>query len=189
MNILVIDNYDSFTYNLAHYLEPLCSSVKVRRNDQVDTQEISNYQRIVYSPGPGVPAESKVMHEILEKWGTQIPILGICLGHQAIVEFFGGKLTNLEKPLHGRNIQSYQKSPSDIIFRAVPQKFDTGRYHSWGIKEEDMPAVLQTTAMDDYGFVMGLKHYTYNIRGLQFHPESILTPEGKTMLNNWIKLC
>lgn len=189
MNILVIDNYDSFTYNLVHYLKPLCSSVEVRRNDQVDTQGINKYQRIVYSPGPGIPSESKIMHKILEKWGTQKPILGICLGHQAIVEFFGGQLTNIEEPLHGRNIPSYQKSPGDVIFRSVPKKFDTGRYHSWGVKQEDMPAVLQTTAMDNYGFVMGLKHYTYNIRGLQFHPESILTPEGKTMLNNWVKLC
>ena len=189
MNILLVDNYDSFTYNLVHYLEPLCNTIEVKRNDQVDTREIGKYQRIIYSPGPGIPAESKIMEEILQTWGKQIPILGICLGHQAIVEFFGGKLTNLEEPLHGRKIASSQKSPSDVIFRSVPENFDTGRYHSWGVKQQDMPSVLQTTATDKYGLVMGLKHYTYNIRGLQFHPESILTPQGQTMLKNWIELC
>ena len=189
MNILVIDNYDSFTYNLVHFLEPMGKKVEVRRSDDISAEAISNYERVVYSPGPGLPSESKIMYDILQKWGKQIPILGICLGHQAIVEFFGGTLTNLEEPLHGRCIQSYQTNGNDLIFRSVPTKFDTGRYHSWGVKQEDLPSVLQPTAIDTYGYIMGLKHHMYNIRGLQFHPESVLTPQGKTILKNWIDLC
>jgi anthranilate synthase component 2 len=189
MNILVIDNYDSFTYNLVHFLEPMGKKVEVKRPDEIITEDITNYERVVYSPGPGVPSESKIMYDILQKWGKSIPILGICLGHQAIVEFFGGTLTNLNEPLHGRNIQSHQTNGSDLIFRSVPTTFDTGRYHSWGVKQEDLPSVLQPTAMDRNGYVMGLKHHMYNIRGLQFHPESVLTPQGKTILKNWIELC
>ncbi len=189
MDILIIDNYDSFTYNLVHFLEPMVKKTEVRRSDEISAETINNYGRIVYSPGPGLPSESKIMYEILQKWGKQVPILGICLGHQAIVEFFGGSLTNLEDPLHGRNIQSYQTNGSDLIFRSVPTIFDTGRYHSWGVKQADLPSVLQPTAMDRNGYVMGFKHHMYNIRGLQFHPESVLTPQGKTMLKNWIELC
>jgi anthranilate synthase component 2 len=189
MNILVIDNYDSFTYNLVHFLEPMGKNVEVYRSDEISADAIGSYERVVYSPGPGLPSESKIMYDILQKWGKQIPILGICLGHQAIVEFFGGTLTNLEEPLHGRSIQSYQTNGSDLIFRSVPTTFETGRYHSWGVKQEDLPSVLQPTAIDNNGYVMGLKHHMYNIRGLQFHPESVLTPQGKTILKNWIELC
>lgn len=189
MHILVIDNYDSFTYNLVHYLETMCEQVDVIRNDMIALQEIERYDRIVYSPGPGIPSESEVMFKILHNYADCKPILGICLGHQAIAEFFGGSLTNLDHPLHGRSIPSFQSGRQDPLFQNIPESFDTGRYHSWGIRRKNMPSTLQITAMDDFGYVMGLKHQLYNIRGLQFHPESVLTPYGKTMLQNWIEFC
>jgi len=189
MKIVVIDNYDSFTYNLVHYLEPLCNEVKVFRNNEVTAGQLADYDRIVYSPGPGLPSEANIMYDILQHWGSHKPILGICLGHQAIVEFFGGKLSNLDAPLHGRNIPSCKTSKDEAFFRSVPEQFETGRYHSWGVKKHDLPQSLIATATDTYDYVMGLTHRSLNIRGVQFHPESVLTPHGRTMLKNWIAYC
>jgi len=186
MNILVIDNYDSFTYNLVHYLEPMAEKVDVVRNDRVDLSGVQVYHRVVFSPGPGLPRESGIMFDILDRYGEKIPILGICLGHQAIIEFYGGSLENLHDPLHGRSIKT-TVIKDDELFKGIDRTFACGRYHSWAARPQEIPDSLEIKAMDGQGYVMAVKHRRLPIRGLQFHPESAMTPDGHQMLENWME--
>ncbi|KQC32881.1 anthranilate synthase subunit II [Nonlabens sp. YIK11] len=183
-NILVIDNYDSFTYNLVHYLEDLEANVTVMRNDKIAPKECLAYDAIILSPGPGIPREAGKLMEIIDTVKDTVPILGICLGHQAITEAFGGTIINLEKVYHG--IATIMEHDNSAFFNDVDQQFEAGRYHSWNAQESDFPDVLQITARDENGQIMALKHKDLPIYGVQFHPESVMTPQGKTMLKNFL---
>jgi anthranilate synthase component 2 len=183
--ILVIDNYDSFTYNLVHYLEELGCEVIVKRNDQLSLEEVDAFDKIVLSPGPGIPDEAGLLKQIIEKYAPTKSIFGVCLGQQAIAEVFGGSLINLDEVYHGiaTKIKIIKK---DVIFEGIPQEIEVGRYHSW-VVNPDLPEVLEATSLDENGQIMSLRHKTYDVRAVQFHPESVLTPEGKKMLENWLK--
>jgi anthranilate synthase component 2 len=167
----------------------MVDNLEVKRFDKVNIDALTNFDRIVFSPGPGIPGEYPIMSDILKRYGKEKNILGICLGHQAIVEFFGGKLTNLSDPLHGLTIPVMKTSHEDPILNDIPEIFQTGRYHSWAAHKSDIPKELLTTAIDDNEMVMSTKHKTLNIRGIQYHPESVMTSYGKKMLNNWIISC
>jgi len=186
MHILVIDNYDSFTYNLVHYLEDLDCEVTVKRNDQLTIEEVADYDKIVLSPGPGIPDEAGLLKPIIAAYAKTKPILGVCLGHQAIGEVFGGTLTNLDKVYHGV-ATPIQVLVDDPLFDGLGKEFEVGRYHSW-VVEKPLPDELILLAEEDHGQVMAMKHKKYNMYGVQFHPESILSPEGKQLLNNWLKM-
>lgn len=186
MRILVIDNYDSFVYNIVHILrnEPDVE-VDVIYNDQIDIAAINHYDKILLSPGPGIPSEAGQLMEVIERFATEKPILGVCLGHQALAEHFGGSLTNLEQPLHG--VQSeLSTTQHDYLFEEAPDSFQIGHYHSWVVNPEHLEE-MEVMAEDERGNVMAIKHTHYDIRGVQFHPESILTEHGKQLLQNWIK--
>lgn len=183
-NILLIDNYDSFTFNLVHYLEDLDVNVTVVRNDKITPQECEKYDAVVLSPGPGIPSEAGNLIKIIEHMKDRKPLLGICLGHQAITEVFGGKIINLEKVYHG--ISTQMTHTGNEIFNNIDSPFEAGRYHSWAAQNESFPSALEITATDENGQIMALKHKELPIYGLQFHPESIMTPKGKTMLKNFI---
>jgi len=182
--VLVIDNYDSFTYNLVHYLEDLGCEVEVRRNDKLELDEVAAYDRIVLSPGPGIPDEAGLLKEIIARYAPEKRIFGVCLGQQAIAEVFGGSLVNLDRVYHGvaTEIGVVQQ---DYIFRGLPQRLQVGRYHSWVVHPQ-LPDCLEATALDDHGEVMALRHRHYDVRAVQFHPESVLTPRGKEILANWL---
>jgi anthranilate synthase component 2 len=186
MKVLVIDNYDSFTYNLVHYLEDLGAEVTVFRNDEFDFEEAEPFQKILLSPGPGIPDEAGLLKPLIEKYAASKSILGICLGQQAIAEVFGGSLINLNKVHHGiaTNISIIA---DDILFDDLPATINVGRYHSWAVSK-NLPDVLEATATDDNGEIMSLRHKHFNVRAVQFHPESILTPDGKKILSNWLAL-
>lgn len=186
MNILVIDNYDSFTFNLVHYLEELDCTVTVKRNDQFELDEVAHYDKIVLSPGPGIPDEAGLLKAIIKKYAKSIPMLGVCLGHQAIAEVFGGTLTNLSTVFHGV-ASEMTVVQDDIIFEGLPQRFDVGRYHSW-VVNKPLPDGFVLLAEEENGQVMAFKHEKYPIYGVQFHPESVLTPHGKQLLKNWVAL-
>ena len=183
--ILVIDNYDSFTYNLVHYLEDLDCEVTVYRNDEFDIDEIAVFDKILLSPGPGIPDEAGLLKAVIEKYAPTKSILGVCLGQQAIGEVFGGKLTNLEKVYHGVATK-VTKTEDDFIFNDLPNEFEVGRYHSWVISNENLPTDLIVTSIDKNGEIMSMKHAHFDIRGVQYHPESVLTPYGKKILENWL---
>lgn len=184
MKVLVIDNYDSFVFNLVHYLEELGCEVTVKRNDQLSLCEPDKYQKIVLSPGPGIPDEAGLMKQIIEKYAPTKSILGVCLGQQAIGEVFGGKLINLDKVYHGV-ATPVTIIEDDILFKNMPKKFEVGRYHSW-VVQSPLPEDLIITSVDENGQIMSLRHKKYDVRGVQYHPESVLTPFGKTILLNWI---
>ena len=186
MKIIVIDNYDSFTYNLVHYLEELKCEVTVKRNDQVNIKEIEKFDKIVLSPGPGIPNEAGLLKEIISSFFNTKSILGVCLGHQAIAEVFGAELVNLKTVYHGvaTDINIIKEDP---LFNDLPNPLKVGRYHSWVVKEP-LPDDLEALAYDQNGQVMAFKHKMYNLRGVQFHPESILTEHGKDLLKNWLKI-
>ncbi|MBL7884606.1 MAG: aminodeoxychorismate/anthranilate synthase component II [Bacteroidia bacterium] len=189
MNILLLDNYDSFTYNISHYVEAVCSQaiVDIKRNDELSIEQVKNYDRIILSPGPGLPSNAGVLIELIKKYYTTKPILGICLGHQAIAEAFGGSLLNLSKVHHG--IKSGLKIiEHDYLFKNIPAKINVGRYHSWVVDKNSLPNELLCTAVDDNDNIMAMRHKHYNIHSVQFHPESILTDYGKVMIENWINL-
>ena len=183
--ILVIDNYDSFTYNLVHYLESLDCEVTVYRNDEFDIDEIAAFDRIVLSPGPGIPEEAGLLKEVIRVYGATKNILGICLGQQAIGEVFGGKLLNLDRVYHGVATQISTVVDDEILFQGFDSHFEVGRYHSW-VVQSPLPDDLEATSIDENGQIMSLRHRSYNVRGVQFHPESVLTPNGKKMLENWL---
>jgi len=182
--ILVIDNYDSFTYNLVHYLEDLDCEVTVKRNDQLSLEEVDAFEKIVLSPGPGIPDEAGLLKEIIAKYAPTKSIFGVCLGQQAIGEVFGGSLINLDEVYHGIATQ-IQIIKEDVIFAGIPKEIEVGRYHSW-VVNPDLPEALEATSVDENGQIMSLRHKTYDVCAVQFHPESVLTPHGKKILENWI---
>ncbi len=185
MQLAVIDNYDSFTFNLVHYFEDLGASVTVFRNDEFDLKELDAFDKIVLSPGPGLPNEAGLLKEVIQTYATTKSILGICLGLQAIGEVFGGTLINLEKVYHGvaTKIKIIEE---DSIFKNIPDQIEVGRYHSWVISNDNFPPNLIITSVDENKQIMSVKHSHFDVRGMQFHPESILTPFGKKILKNWL---
>lgn len=183
--ILVIDNYDSFVYNLVHYLEELDCQVTVLRNDQLELEDVENYDKILLSPGPGIPEEAGLLKAIIQKYAPTKSILGVCLGQQAIGEVFGGKLGNLASVFHGVATPINICVDDEVLFTGLPKNIQVGRYHSWVVLKE-LPDVLIATSFDETGQVMSLRHRNYDVRGVQFHPESVLTPEGKKMIENWV---
>ena len=202
MKILVFDNYDSFTYNLVHLVEKIMhSKPDVFRNDQLPLEKVKEYDKIILSPGPGIPSEAGLLLPLIKEYASSKPILGVCLGHQAIGEAFGGKLINLETVYHGvaTNIkvgnrklkienemnQTYPISQS-FLFNDLPSQLEVGRYHSWIVSDENFPEELEVTARDHNNYIMALQHRKYDIQGVQFHPESVLTPEGEKIMGNWL---
>ncbi|MFC5044549.1 anthranilate synthase component II [Aquimarina hainanensis] len=184
--ILVIDNYDSFVYNLVHYLEDLGCEVTVKRNDQLALEEIAPYQKILLSPGPGIPDEAGLLKKIIEKYADTKSIFGVCLGQQAIGEVFGGALTNLDQVYHGVATPVTVSVDDEVLFQGLETSFEVGRYHSWVVTDKNLPACLEATSYDENGQIMSLRHKELDVRGVQFHPESVLTPDGKKMLQNWV---
>lgn len=183
--VLVIDNYDSFVYNLVHYLEEFEADVSVYRNDEINLEHVNNFDKILLSPGPGVPDEAGQLKKVIEEFYEHKPILGVCLGLQAIVEVFGGSLKNLKQVYHGIATPAHLLDPKDMLFKNIPEKFEVGRYHSW-CSNQEIPEVLKVTAVDDQDEIMAIRHKSLPIHAVQFHPESVLTPYGKEMIKNWI---
>ena len=193
MKLLVFDNYDSFTYNLVHLVEKITHvKVDVYRNDQIPLEKVKEYDKIILSPGPGIPEEAGLLLPLIKEYAPAKSILGVCLGHQAIGESFGGKLINLSKVYHGVatpvNILSADSKPLSPLFEGLPDEIEVGRYHSWVVSDEGFPADLEITAVDESGMIMALQHRTFDVQGVQFHPESVLTPLGERIVSNWIKL-
>lgn len=185
--ILVLDNYDSFTYNLVHCIEKVTGSkVDVRRNDQISLEEVAAYDKIVLSPGPGLPDEAGILKELIRTYAASKSILGVCLGHQAIGEVFGGKLLNLERVYHGVATQLNLKVDNDSLFKDVPASFKGGRYHSWIVEKSSLPACFEVTAEAEDGSIMAMRHKEYDVKGVQFHPESVLTDCGQKIIENWL---
>lgn len=187
MKILVFDNYDSFTYNLVQIIEQIIGSeVDVFRNDQIPLDEIEKYDKIILSPGPGIPEEAGILLEVIKRYAPTKSIFGVCLGQQAIAEAFGGSLINLSEIYHGVATESLQIN-SHKIFNDLPEILEVGRYHSWAVNPDDFPAELEITSVDRNGMIMSLKHKTYDVHAVQYHPESILTPNGKQILENFLQ--
>ncbi len=187
MKILVLDNYDSFTYNLVHLVEKIVDdTVEVYRNDKIPLEEVKGYDKIILSPGPGIPEEAGLLLPLIKEYAASKSILGVCLGHQAIGQAFGGKLTNLSSVFHGVATSCRLSGVSSQLFKNMPDCLEIGRYHSWVVDKEGFPEELEITAEDDNGFIMGLQHKTYDVQGVQFHPESVLTPMGEKILRNWL---
>lgn len=186
MKILVIDNYDSFTYNLVYIIRQLGygSQMHIVRNDKIGLDVVNDFDKILLSPGPGIPSEAGIMPELLKQYSSTKDILGVCLGHQAIGEAFGSGLTNLSEVVHG--LASEVTVQEDLLFQGLPTKFNVGRYHSWVIDEQTLPSCLQITARTPDGQIMAVRHESYQVRGVQFHPESILTEYGEEMMRNWL---
>ena len=186
MKIVIIDNYDSFTYNLSHLLKELGAEVEVVRNDKFELKDLEQYDKIVLSPGPGIPSEAGLLLDVIRTYAGRKPILGVCLGHQAIGEVFGASLENLKEVYHGVQTEGTQLG-NDYIFDGLPEHVMMGRYHSWVVAKDSVPESLEVTAMSDDGEIMAMRHRQYDIHGIQFHPESVLTPEGKTIVGNFLK--
>jgi anthranilate synthase component 2 len=187
LKILVFDNYDSFTYNLVHLVEKITHvKVDVFRNDQIPLEKVKAYDKIILSPGPGIPTEAGLLLPLIKEYASTKCILGVCLGHQAIGEAFGGTIVNLSDVYHGvaTNCNITKHSP---LFEGLGDNLEIGRYHSWVVARENFPGELEITAEDDNGFIMGLQHKTFDVQGVQFHPESVLTPKGETIMRNWLK--
>ncbi|HRJ30007.1 MAG TPA: aminodeoxychorismate/anthranilate synthase component II [Cyclobacteriaceae bacterium] len=187
MKILILDNYDSFTYNLVHIIRALKYNYDVFRNDKIEVEEVKQYDKILLSPGPGIPDEAGIMKSIIHEYASSKSILGICLGHQGIAEVFGAKLYNIPKVLHGVTSIASVVDEHEILFEELPKIFQVCHYHSWAVHPESVSADLKITATNEEGMVMGLRHVKYDVKGLQFHPESIMTPEGPKMMENWLK--
>lgn len=187
MKIVIIDNYDSFTYNLSHLVKELGADVTVFRNDKFLLNEIEQYDKIILSPGPGIPSEAGLLLDVIRTYRGRKPMLGVCLGHQAIGEVFGARLTNLSTVYHGVATEGTQYG-NDPIFRGMPKRIIMGRYHSWVVDSTSLPECLEVTAMSDDGYIMALRHRHYDIHGIQFHPESVLTTEGRQIVKNWLEL-
>lgn len=189
MKILVFDNYDSFTYNLVHLVEKIIHGrVDVYRNDQLALEKVKEYDKIILSPGPGLPSEAGLLLPLIKEYASAKSILGVCLGHQAIGESFGGKLENLSQVYHGVATPVQLTAISTGLFEGMPRQFEVGRYHSWIVAEDGLPAELEITAKDENGFIMAMQHRQYDVKGVQFHPESVLTPGGERILRNWLKI-
>jgi anthranilate synthase component 2 len=187
MKILVFDNYDSFTYNLVQLIkEQSDASVDVFRNDEIPLEAVKAYDKILLSPGPGIPSESGLLIPLIQAYAATKSILGVCLGQQAIAEAFGGSLTNLSKVYHGI-ATPVELIGDSVLFEGLPSTFQVGRYHSWVVNENDLPAALKITSKDADGYIMSLEHISYDVKGVQYHPESVLTPEGAKIIGNWLK--
>lgn len=186
-NIVIIDNYDSFTYNLSHLVKELGANVTVYRNDQFSLPQLQAFDKIILSPGPGIPSEAGLLLDVLREYAGKKPILGVCLGHQAIGEFFGGKLENLSSVFHGVATEGTQFG-NDPIFNGLPARIVMGRYHSWVVSKDSFPSCLEVTAESDEGQIMALRHKVYDIHGIQFHPESVLTVQGREIIRNWMEM-
>ncbi|KKO90191.1 MULTISPECIES: anthranilate synthase component II [Sphingobacterium] len=184
--IVVIDNYDSFTYNLVHLLQELDQEYVVWRNDKFKLEDIDAFDKILLSPGPGIPEEAGLLLDVIRTYAPHKSILGICLGQQAIAEVFGGTLFNMEKPLHGVATNITVVDESEKLFQDFPKDSKIGRYHSWAVNKDTLPASLKVTAIDENGIIMALTHTEYDVRGMQFHPESVLTTNGKKLIENWL---
>ena len=187
MKIVIIDNYDSFTYNLSHLVKELGTEVMVLRNDQFELSELQAFDKIILSPGPGIPSEAGLLLDVIRTYASRKPILGVCLGHQAIGEVFGAQLENLSDVFHGVATPCHIVA-DDPLFSGLERNITVGRYHSWVVSQEGLPDCLEVTAVSDEGQIMALRHRELNVHGIQFHPESVLTPEGKTIINNFIDL-
>ena len=184
--ILVFDNYDSFTYNLVHLVEKLLhQKVEVYRNDQLPLEKVKEFDKIILSPGPGIPVEAGLLLPLIKEYASSKSILGVCLGHQAIGEAFGGKLVNLSTVYHGVSTPVKILQRGDL-FDGMPDGFEAGRYHSWVVSDEGFPQELEVTARDEKNYIMALRHKTLDVQGVQFHPESVLTPQGELILKNWL---
>jgi anthranilate synthase component 2 len=192
MKILVFDNYDSFTYNLVHLVEKIRhEKIDVFRNDQIHLDKVKEYDKIILSPGPGIPAEAGLLLPLIKEYASSKSILGVCLGHQAIGEAFGGKLINLSTVFHGVatpiKVNNEKSTVKSRLFDGLPDIIEAGRYHSWIVSDENFPEELEVTARDDNNFIMALQHKQFDVQGVQFHPESVLTPDGELILRNWLK--
>lgn len=188
MKLLVLDNYDSFTYNLVQYVQEILGrKVTVFRNDAINIEKADAFNSVLLSPGPGLPSEAGIMPELIKKYAHSKAILGVCLGHQAIGEGFGGRLHNLENVFHGIETPIEIIADDGMLFQGIPKTFTAGRYHSWVVDHEGLPDCLEITAVDEQGRIMAMRHKSYNIRGLQFHPESVMTNFGKQILRNWLE--
>ncbi|MFT3936121.1 MAG: aminodeoxychorismate/anthranilate synthase component II [Chitinophagaceae bacterium] len=189
MKILVFDNYDSFTYNLVHLVEKILhQKVEVHRNDKLPLEQVKEFDKIILSPGPGIPEEAGLLLPLIKEYASSKSILGVCLGHQAIGQAFGGTLTNLSSVYHGvaMPVKINGNLPKSSLFNGMPDTFEVGRYHSWVVAEKDFPKDLEVTSVDEHGFIMALQHKTYDVKGVQFHPESVLTPMGEKIMRNWL---
>ncbi len=186
MNIAIIDNYDSFTFNLYHLVRETGTKAAVMRNDSFDLEELAGYDKLILSPGPGIPSEAGLLTDVIRRYAGEKPILGVCLGHQAIGEVAGGRLTNLADVFHGVQTPCLHNG-RDYIFDGIDQEFPVGRYHSWVVDREGLPACLEVTATSPEGQIMALRHREYDVHGIQFHPESVLTPEGKRIMENFLR--
>ncbi len=188
MKILVFDNYDSFTYNLVHLVEKIThKKVDVYRNDELPLEKVKGYDKIILSPGPGIPEEAGLLLPLIKEYAATKSILGVCLGHQAIGQAFGGELINLSTVYHGVATDCKLQISKCKLFESLPETIEVGRYHSWVVSRENFPDDLEITAEDDNGMIMGLQHKKFDIQGVQFHPESVLTPKGEDILRNWLK--
>lgn len=192
MKILVFDNYDSFTYNLVHLVEKITHTrADVYRNDQIALEKVKDYDKIILSPGPGIPEEAGLLLPLIREYAATKSLLGVCLGHQAIGEAFGGKLMNLSMVYHGVatkiSVVSRESGIVSPLFNGLPAEIEAGRYHSWIVSDEGFPGELEVTARDEKGYIMALQHKTFDVQGVQFHPESVLTPDGEKILRNWLK--
>lgn len=187
MKIAVLDNYDSFTYNLVHAIEKIVGQkIVVVRNDEVEPDFFKDFDKIVLSPGPGIPDESGILKPVIQRWASEKSIFGVCLGLQAIGEVFGASLENLNQVYHGVATTIIQTVNDEPLFEGVPEIFEAGRYHSWIVSRNQLPNCLEVTAIDKQGQIMAARHITYDVRGVQFHPESILTPHGERIIANWL---
>lgn len=188
MKILVFDNYDSFTYNLVHIIEKLgYDDIDTYRNDKIKLEEIAGYDKILLSPGPGVPSEAGILLPLIKQYAQDKSILGICLGHQAIAEALGGSLINMENVMHGVAAETTILDENDYLFKGLPGRFQAGHYHSWKVDAKSLPNSLQITAIDERNNIMAMSHKQFDLKGLQFHPESILTEHGERMIGNWLE--
>lgn len=185
--VVIIDNYDSFTYNLAHLVKELGASVTVYRNDQFSLNQLEPFDKILLSPGPGIPSEAGLLTDVIRTYAGRKPMLGVCLGHQAIGEVFGARLSNLPEVYHGVATPC-ELVGHDALFAGMESRFTIGRYHSWVVSREDFPETLEVTALSDDGNIMALRHRNYAIWGIQFHPESVLTPDGRQIIANWLEM-
>lgn len=184
--VLVLDNYDSFTYNLVHYIESFNVECDVFRNDKISLDDVNKYDKILLSPGPGIPEEAGILIDVIKTYAPTKSILGVCLGHQAIGQVFGATLYNVGQVIHGKS-KNTKVVEQDILFKELDIEFQSGRYHSWAIKDISSPLII--TAIDDDGIIQAIKHESYNVRGVQFHPESVMTPQGKKIIENWLFNC
>ena len=184
--VLVLDNYDSFTYNLVYLLREMELDTTVVRNDQIEIEAVNEFDKILLSPGPGLPDEAGIMKQLIREYGSEKSILGVCLGHQAIAEVYNATLYNMKEVLHGVTSKTSFPDQNEILFKDIPQEIEVCHYHSWSINPDSINGVLKVTAVNDAGLIMAIAHTKFNVKGVQFHPESILTQHGKQMIANWI---